>query len=207
MMQSKWFSQTIGYVIASGSVLLYAPMIFSLSKSKDAKGFSVQTWIFNILGLTTTIAYPFRKGFHLSTYLENIAICAQGCVMLSLICFYNKKFIELAVGAIAYAFLAFFLFLGPIPVNYYPLIQLLSTIMCNYSLAPQIYLNYKLKRVTWSAVTALCSLAGNVVRIFTTLQLTGDKLVLGGHVLGVFMNAIILLQKGLYRRNEALPTV
>jgi hypothetical protein len=43
------------------------------------------------------------------------------------------------------------------------------------------------------------SMAGNLIRIFTTMQLTQDLLVMSGNLLGLLTNAILLFQIWIYR--------
>lgn len=180
--------------MAAGAMSLYTPMIYSLIKNKNADGYSPQTWAFNLLGLTACIAYPFRKGFPISTYIENVALWAQSIVILTLISSYQKSLLKLAGGAAVYALATALLFLAPFPPKFLGTIQILSTVFCNYALLPQIYMNWKRKSAKWSAFSALLSAGGNFIRVFTTLQLTQDKLILGGHMLGFIMNSILLMQ-------------
>jgi mannose-P-dolichol utilization defect protein 1 len=194
------FARALGYVMGTGAMLLYTPMIFDLLKARSSNGYSAQTWFFNLLGLTACIAYPFRRGFPISTYIENVALTTQAFVILTLVCFYRGLVKELFGAIAAYTGLAYLMFLLPIPKGATGAIQILSTVFCNYALLPQIIMNFQLKQAKWSAFTALLSAGGNFIRIFTTMQLTKDKLILGGHVLGLVTNSFLLLQIYFYRK-------
>jgi mannose-P-dolichol utilization defect protein 1 len=149
--------------------------------------------------LIACIAYPYRKGFPISTYIENVALVAQASVILALICIYNNMLVELAAVLLAFSAGSYFLFLGPFPPQLIPMIQILSTISCNYALFPQIYMTWKEKKAKWSAFSALLASGGNLIRVFTTLQLTKDPIILCGHILGFITNSILLLQTYIYR--------
>ena len=192
-------ASAIGYAMGSGAIILYSPMIYKLLQSKSADGFSVQTWVMNLVGLTLCVAYPFRKGFPLSTFLENVALTMQSVIALSLVCIYKGYQMELIGGLGLFSIMCYYLFLGNLPSTLFRWIHILSIIICNYALVPQIYLNWKQKQVTWSAFTALLSAGGNLIRVFTTLQLTQDMLMLGGYVIGWIMNMIMLFQIYIYR--------
>lgn len=194
-------ASAMGYVMGSGAIILYSPMIYTLLKSRSADGFSIQTWVMNLLGLTLCVAYPFRKGFPLSTFLENVALTFQSVIALSLVCIYKDYAKELIGGLGLFFVMCYFLFLGSFPPIMFQWIHVLSIVICNYALVPQIYLNWKQKKVTWSAFTALLSAGGNLIRVFTTLQLTQDMLMLAGYVLGAIMNLIMLFQIYIYRQN------
>jgi len=78
-------------------------------------------------------------------------------------------------------------------------LQLAATISVTGALIPQLLLNARRRSSGgWSPLTAGLSAAGNAVRIFTTLQLTQDPLLLGGFVAGFAVNAALLAQIYLY---------
>ena len=81
-------------------------------------------------------------------------------------------------------------------------IQIVALVVCNYACIPQIMLTFRTKRASWSPVTAVMSMTGNIVRVFTTLQLTGDKLMLGGNLVGLVNNLVLLTQCLMYRENK-----
>lgn len=80
--------------------------------------------------------------------------------------------------------------------------QLLAIVICNYANIPQILLTFKTKKAKWSWITASMSMAGNFIRILTTMQLTQDMLIMSGNLLGLVTNAILLFQVWLYRTNK-----
>jgi len=73
--------------------------------------------------------------------------------------------------------------------------QSAASVVVISALLPQLWLNERTKSSGgWSPITAGLAVAGNGVRVFTTLQLTGDKLLLAGFVAGLVVNAALLLQ-------------
>ena len=79
-------------------------------------------------------------------------------------------------------------------------LQFIAIIICNYATVPQILLTFKTKSASWSPITALMSIIGNSVRIFTTMQLTGDILTLSGNAMGLIGNFILLFQIFIYNK-------
>lgn len=72
----------LGYVIGAGSLAVYLPIVFSLLKKKSADGFSVATWVFNLMGITLAVIYPLKKGFPMSTFVELVLLVIQSTGIL-----------------------------------------------------------------------------------------------------------------------------
>jgi mannose-P-dolichol utilization defect protein 1 len=184
-----------------GALGLHSPMIYSLLRYKNTNGMSIQSWMFSLVGITLAMFQPYRKGYPLSTYVELIAIAAQCAGILGLISFYRGNLVEYTVGMTLFVLSSTVLFITPnISPKVAQAVQIVSLILCNYSNIPQIVLSYQTKSTSWSAVTALFSMTGCAVRVFTTLSLTGDRLALLGYVLGVVSNGVLLAQVMMYNK-------
>lgn len=188
-------AKVLGYIIGAGSMAVYLPILLSLLKGKSADGFSAQTWVFNLLGISLACVYPIKKMFPLSTYVELILLAVQSIGILGLICFYQQLTKEYLIFMLVFAFATFATTVTPIPSKVLQATQMAAILVCNYANIPQIILTFRRKKASWSPITAAMSMAGNLIRIFTTFQLAaGDKLILGGYVLGFTTNAILLAQ-------------
>lgn len=193
-------AKSLGYVMAVGAMVIYTPILIKISKQGSAAGFSVSTWIFNIIGLSLSIAYPMKKGFPFSTYMELVGACCQSIGILGLLCHYTGRFSEYLLGVAG--LMTSFIILNWLPnvsQSYLNLIQIAAAVTANYANVPQILLTFQTRKATWSWISATMSLAGCLIRVFTTLQLTKDKLVLFGYILGVITNSILLLQIYFFR--------
>jgi hypothetical protein len=148
-------AKLLGYIMGAGAMAVYAPIVLNLLKTKDSKGFSLQTWIFNIVGLSLSVLYPFKKGFPVSTYLELIAISIQSVAILGLICFYRG-------GEIFQKYLlsmaAFTSVMGAVCLSreispfFLSLIQIFAIFLCNYANIPQIILTVSPNFLTCSCL-------------------------------------------------------
>jgi mannose-P-dolichol utilization defect protein 1 len=196
----KSAANIVGYVMGAGSLALYTPIIAKLLRNQHADGFSLTTWIFNLLGLLCSISYKVKKQFPVSTYIELIFAGLQSAVVLGLVSFYNGKFREYLAGITSLA-LIFGMLLTKLtfPNSILNALQIASTILSNYANIPQIWLTFQTQKASWSAITASLTFLACVTRIFTTLQLTRDNIVLGGYVLGMITNGILLAQIFTYR--------
>ena len=177
---------------------VYIPIVVAVLQ-KRAVGFSAQTWVANLAGISLACIYPIKKAFPLSTYVELVLLVLQSVGILGLICHYQQLTLPYLAFMAAYVVAAGAALMLPISSRMLQLTQLAAILVCNYANIPQILLTFRTKQASWSPVTAAMSAAGNLIRIFTTFQLAGaDPLVLGGYVLGFATNAILLGQTLFY---------
>lgn len=189
-----------GYVMGAGAMVVYTPILITLLKRGNAVGFSIATWVYTLIGMLTAIAYPMKKGFPISTYLEIVGAAVQSLVILGVICFYDAKLQEFAIGVTALAVVfGTFLKVKDIPPHLLGLVQIAASLVANYANVPQILLTFQTKKASWSGNTAFLSIAGCLIRILTTIQLTKDPFVIAGYVLGVITNGILLAQVIIYK--------
>ena len=189
-------ARALGYCIGAGSTVLFAPIVYTLATQKSADGLSLSTFTLSLCGYSCSAAYNYKKGHALSTYVESVLLAVQ-CAVISFVCALLKGMdVGLVVmGTIAYVGAALLLLLGNPPPRLLALLQVWATSLLMISLIPQLYLNYSRKEPgQYSPVTAGLSVLGNSIRIFTTLTLTKDPLLLLGFALGFSLNAALLGQ-------------
>lgn len=192
-------AKALGYVMGIGAMSLYTPIALNLYKNKNADGFSTATWVYNIIGMGIACIYPYKKGFAISTYIELIALVVQSVGILGLISFYQNKMNEFYVLTAVLAAIGGFLYKVTIPTKILNGLQVASILLCNYANIPQILLTFKTKTAAWSIISALMSMGGNLIRVFTTIQLNkGDPLILNGYLLGFLTNSILFAQTLIY---------
>ena len=181
-----------GYVIGAGSLTLYLPILVDIIKRGNTRGVAMQTWIANAASFSLALIYPIKKKFALSTYVELLALGLQSFIILATICFYNGLLKQFAVGAILTSSIMFLIFTKEIPEQVLSSIQICRVTIDTFTLLPQILLNFSAKSFRYSLITLGMSIIGNLMRVFTTMQLVKDNLVLAGYLFGL-LNAFILL--------------
>lgn len=192
---SKVVAKGLGYSLGAGAMAMYTPILFNLITSKDSSGFALSTWIMNVIGTLLAIAYPIKRGFPFSTYVELSAILLQLISILAISCYYRG--LSIAFSAIAVPSIALFAWFVNNPSTSEAVIkslQISSIAVCTAATLPQILLTFQHRQASWSWLTALLSTTGCLARIYTTLQLTGDRTALVGYALGAVMNGILLGQ-------------
>lgn len=190
----------IGYSMGLGANFLFFPIFMGLYKNQNADGFSTATWISSLTGITLSIIYPFKMKFPVSTYLEQLTLSIQSFIILGIVCTFKKQMKTLLLCSATFMSTIIAVTNFEIPLNILAVMQTSSIVFSNYALLPQIIMNYQRKKFSWSAFTAFFSGAGNAMRIFTTLQLTKDSLLLSGYAIGFVLNIILILQYLAYKK-------
>jgi len=159
---------------------------------------------------TATGSYSASEGHPVSTYGENLfqalgsmAICGQILAYR-----YRVAARKLQLGAVAYVGAAWALAhcrvllgqeMGSVVLRGGKAVNILLSLIAKL---PQVLANFRTGRVgEQSASTGLVQLAGSVIRIWTIVRkLSDDKLMVVGQGFNFAMNAILMLQVGLYPR-------
>jgi mannose-P-dolichol utilization defect 1 len=191
----------LGYAGAAGSCYLYFPIIMHVIETQTSRGLSITSWLFNAVGLTAAIVYPFKKRFPLSTYLDAVVLLAQVGLILFLMAYFENSMKYFGIGFGAYSVASGLLLSSKFPEKYLGSIQVVAASCCCYALVPQIYMNFQQQRVEFSPVTASFGAIGNAVRLFNVYQLTKDPLVMTGSGIATLANIIILVQYYWYMKS------
>jgi hypothetical protein len=137
------------------------------------------------------------QGYGFNTFGEVCACWAQDIILIALIFRFSntKKWIAAAV-AVAVSLGCMWLISPYCPRHVLAALQASNIItMALGSRLPQIILNMRRGNAgVLSVTTCLLNVAGNAARIFTTIVLTGDMLMLGGFLSQGTLNSILLFQ-------------
>lgn len=191
----------IGYLVGLFAIFLYFPIIIDLINKKNSYGYSIITWLTNIISYTLAITYSIKKNYKISVYIDIIALYIQSIIIFGLISYYNHKINQFfIIVSILISFQLVMTKLTTISSSILFIIQIIRIILDSFSLLPQIYLNFKNHIFQYNEYTAFMSSLTNGLRIFTTLQLVKDPFMLIIiYILGLTSNIILLLQFLLYR--------
>eukprot|EP00192_Tetraselmis_astigmatica_P018233 CAMPEP_0117674208 /NCGR_PEP_ID=MMETSP0804-20121206/14905_1 /TAXON_ID=1074897 /ORGANISM="Tetraselmis astigmatica, Strain CCMP880" /LENGTH=239 /DNA_ID=CAMNT_0005483041 /DNA_START=478 /DNA_END=1197 /DNA_ORIENTATION=- len=190
------FAHISGMGMAVGSILLFSPIIFNILTHRTGEGISLTTFWLQLVGFTAICLYNNSKGFPIAAYGENISLAIQSLVILVLATAYQKAVSAPFIAGLAVYFAGLAACLaGVVGPALMLAMQVVATVVLTGAIVPQILLNHQRKDTgEWSIFTAFASAAGNAMRVFTTLQLTRDPLLLTGYILGFGVNAILLWQ-------------
>lgn len=194
---SKVLAVVLGYCVMAGSLFRSVPQIIKVIKHNSTEGLSLVSYLVELCCYSVVIAYNMSQGYGFNTYGEVVACWIQDIILIALV-FKDRRTPPWLVVLSAAAFTAGCSFLMSPACPH----QLLSTmqasniaIMALGSRLPQIILNMRRGNAGMlSVTTCLLNVAGNAARIFTTIVLTGDLLMLGGACSQGCLNTILLYQ-------------
>jgi hypothetical protein len=182
----------LGWVIATGALALYVPIICNLLKAGSApESMSFTTLSLMLLGVCVQVVYHVRMGYELSTFGEMIGLGVQTLIMLSLVSFYRRR--VSIVTALPVIGLCAAL---TVPHDALQHLHLSSAMLTTFALIPQILSNAAARSSGgWSPISAGLSTAGNGARCYTTLMLAdGNPRLLFQFGFSLVLNAVLLWQ-------------
>ena len=194
-------SKFLGYVMIVGSSMMKVPQIITIIKGKTGEGISLIMMTVEVFLYAISFNYQYCSGFAISTYFEYFFLLVQDIIICLLIIYYAQQFTP-KFYAVAGAFVVFFLsgFVGLIPIAALSFMQFLTTPLFIVAKMPQIIQSYKTKNTgALSLATQAGLLAGNCIRLFTTIkEMGGDLTMLSGYIVGCAINGIIVAQILIY---------
>ena len=185
MLAAADVATVLGYVVATGSLLLYTPIALRIVRTGSADGLTLSTWWLKLGSYTCSDLYCYSNGYPVSAYAETLVITLEAACILGLVAAYQDRLdAGFLAGAGTFLAVAGTAAAGGAPAEALALAQAGSTVLNTAALLPQLALNAERG-----------SPGGCSIRLFTTVQLTsGDPLLLAGYGLGLALNAAVLAQ-------------
>ncbi|KHJ98888.1 PQ loop repeat protein [Oesophagostomum dentatum] len=188
-------SRVLGLGITAGSILLFIPQIIKIFNAKNAKGISLLSQLLALVAAAGTASYSFNKGFVFSQWGDSFFVAIQLMIIVMQILYYSDA------SAYAFAFFAFcwafiFAVIGNyVPAEFLTLIQALGIPITVASKTIQAWQNYKDQSTgQLSLVSVSLQFAGTVARVFTSVQDTGDNLLIASFAIAAVLNGILFAQ-------------
>ena len=197
MLAAADVATVLGYVVATGSLLLYTPIALRIVRTGSADGLTLSTWWLKLGSYTCSDLYCYSNGYPVSAYAETLVITLEAACILGLVAAYQDRLdARFLAGAGTFLAVAGTAAAGGAPAEALALAQAGSTVLNTAALLPQLVLNAERGSPGgYSPLTAGLACGGCSIRLFTTVQLTsGDPLLLAGYGLGLALNAAVLAQ-------------
>ena len=198
-------SKALGLGIVVGSSLVKLPQVLKIAKSGSAEGISLTGTLLELAAITVSGAYNFSQGFPFSSYGESVFLAAQTSAIGILVIAFTKGKPSALLFATLYAGVAWAL-LNPIvtPAAMLWYGQAANIPMILLGKIIQIVTNFKNGHTgQLSAITVFLLALGAIARIFTSVQETGDQIVILTYVCSSVVNCIIALQVLVYWNSAA----
>lgn len=200
----------LNYAMFLGGVVVKLPQIIAILRTRTVKGFSEVSLATEFLACLSLCAYNMLVGNPFKTWGEMSLIAIQCAVQIALFWTLSSEQLSMAprvTGTLAVASTCVFLWMGLLPAALLPALGLMPTVLGAAARVPQIILNHRQKHTgNNSVITWGMSLAGNVIRVITTLAAVNDLISLVGHVSALVLNLTLVLQILAYwfRTNEVV---
>lgn len=189
-------SRGLGTAIVAGSILVKFPQIVKILSNGDAAGLSFLGVLLELLAVTANGAYSFSQGFPFQAYGEAVFMSFQTSIIAILILWYGGNTLTTIIFSAVYGAIAFAITqpgLVPDEVLWYG--QAANIPMIVIGKLIQAATNYKNGHTgQLSAITVFLLTAGSLARIFTSIQETGDQVMILTFVVSSSVNVIIALQ-------------
>lgn len=189
-------SKGLGIGIIAGSILVKVPQIVKILNAKSADGISIYSVLLDLLAITFHISYSFVSGFPFSAWGDGTFLAIQTAIIAALIYLYgHKSGLRSVVFIITYAALTYVLMGGSTPLEYLWTAQGFNIPILMMGKLSQALTNYRNGSTgQLSAATCFMLLAGSSARIFTSIQETGDSMMIIIYCASTFANAVIVAQ-------------
>lgn len=185
-------SKCLGFGIIIGSVLVKLPQIIKIVKGKSGQGISMASVIFELIAISATLSYGYAKAFPFSSYGEGLFLSIQTALVAALVLFYGGNTVGCLGFSILYILIMTFLLSPLVPIEILALFQSINIGISILSKAIQIIANFRNGSTgQLSAITVFLLFAGSITRIFTSIQETGDNLVILSYVMASLFNGIL----------------
>ncbi|XP_064639385.1 mannose-P-dolichol utilization defect 1 protein-like [Lineus longissimus] len=190
-----FISKCLGFGIILGSILVKLPQIIKIFVAKSGQGISMTSVILELVAISGNAAYGFAQGYPFSSYGEGFFLIIQTATIGFLVLVFSDQLgLSLVFSAVISAVMAFLL--SPaVPVKMLALLQAGNVPVIVVSKLIQAFQNFQQGSTgQLSAITLMLLFLGAFARIFTSIQETGDTLIILTYVVATTCNGILVAQ-------------
>ncbi|KAL8023836.1 putative mannose-P-dolichol utilization defect 1 protein [Plasmopara halstedii] len=189
-------SKALSYAIITGSFILKLPQIIKIMSAKDVTGLTPSAFYMEVVLYLSSTIYNLLRGYPLTTWGENLVILAQNILLVILLwTYYTPKIpVSTRLGLVV-VFTVMALGMYTIPEDHQWLLASAGIPVSVVARIPQILSNFKQGHTGQLAlITLVLNLAGSIARLFTTMEETGDPVMIAGFGVGILLNGTLVLQ-------------
>lgn len=188
-------SKVLGYGIVAGSIFVKVPQILKLLSNKSGAGINIFSVFLELTAITLNLSYNFVKGFPFSAWGDVSFLAIQTAIIAALVLNYNGSLVKAVAFLFTYAIVAYGLMGGMTPVDVLWSLQVVNIPVLIAGKMSQAYTNYSNGNTgQLSAVTVFALFFGSLARVFTSIQETGDSLIIITYILSTLSNGVIVAQ-------------
>ncbi|XP_037960785.1 mannose-P-dolichol utilization defect 1 protein homolog [Teleopsis dalmanni] len=197
-------SKCLGIGIIAGSLLVKVPQVLKILNNKSGEGINLVSVLLDLMAITFHMSYSFMNGYPFSAWGDNTFLALQTAAIAALVLYYTGNKGKSIVFCFIYTAIVYTLNSGVLPMNYLVATQSFIIPILLVGKLSQAFTNYKNGSTgQLSAATVFLLFAGSVARIFTSIQETGDNMMIITFCASSFANGVILTQMLYYWNKPA----
>ncbi|CAH8843431.1 unnamed protein product [Trichobilharzia szidati] len=188
-------SKVLGYGIIVGSSLVKIPQVLKVAKSKNAYGLSILSILLELISFTSVSVYSLANGFPFSSYGEGIFLGIQNFLLAVMAITWTHSRLKAVVFSCIYMAGLAVLLSPALPMSTLVLFHTANLPIMLSSKIAQIWTNWCNGSTGQLSAITLCLFAlGSTARVFTSIQETGDRLLVVSCILATVCNYILVGQ-------------
>ncbi|KAJ3634134.1 hypothetical protein MTP99_011041 [Tenebrio molitor] len=192
---SSTLSKGLGLGIILGSLLVKLPQILKIYKNKSGEGISLLSVSLDLTAISIYGSYSFLKQFPFSAWGDATFLAVQTVLVAVLVLHYGGSTINAIVYLVTYLFITFVLISGLTPIDVLWSLQGFNIFIVVSGKLTQAYGNFRNGHTgQLSAVTLVMLFLGSLARIFTSIQETGDRMVILTYIVSSLANGVLVAQ-------------
>ncbi|CAD6189566.1 unnamed protein product [Caenorhabditis auriculariae] len=192
-------SRFLGLAITVGSVLLFVPQILKIYSAKSAKGISLISQLLALVGAASTAAYSYRSNFVFPQWGDTLFVSIQVVIIILQILYYQGAFFSSAIFLAFVSSSVYAVVNGLVPMEALTGLQAAGIPIVFISKTLQCLQNYREKSTgQLSLISVFLQFAGTLARVFTSVQDTGDQLLIISYGSAAVLNGLIFAQFFIY---------
>lgn len=171
------------------------PQIIKIYASKSGAGISIISVTLDLTAITVYAAYNFVKGYPFSAWGDSALLAIQTVIVGVLVLYYKGLALNATGYLLVYLGACVLLMGGLTPVSVLWTMQGFNIPVLLAGKLTQAYTNYKNGHTgQLSAITLFMLFFGSLARIFTSIQETGDTMVIITYIASSFANTVLIVQ-------------
>nr|ADD38886.1 Mannose-P-dolichol utilization defect 1 protein [Lepeophtheirus salmonis] len=187
------FLKALGIAIIFGSTLVKLPQVIKIWRSRSSEGLSLMGTLLELLSATACGVYSYVSRFPFTSYGEILFLSIQTALVATLILQYSKGTFTSFLFVVSYAALTTFALTLPKHILWYGQTANIPVAVSGKLL--QVIANCRNGHTgQLSALTIFLIALGSFARIFTSIQETGDNVVILSYVSATTVNVILAIQ-------------
>jgi len=190
-----FLSKALGYSIILGSLLVKVPQIVKILTNKSAEGINIFGVLLEITAITINLSYSFVSGFPFSAWGDCSFLAIQTAIIASLVLYHTGPIVRVILFLVAYVAASVLLMGGTTPLHVLWSLQSFNIPILIAGKLSQAVTNYRSGSTgQLSAVTCFMLFFGSMARIFTSVQETGDAMLIFTYCVSTVSNGVIVAQ-------------